>query len=60
MPKAQKQDALGPELDPMAYMMIRGWIRRIVRIEITDPDDPTPYWVFSVRDAPGLLAALKD
>jgi hypothetical protein len=40
--------------------MIRGWIRRIVRIEITDPDDPTPYWVFSVRDAPGLLAALKE
>jgi hypothetical protein len=58
--KADRQQALGPELDPMAYMMIRGWIRRIVRIEITDPDDPTPYWVFSVRDAPGLLAALKE
>ncbi len=58
--KAERQQALGPELDPMAYMMIRGWIRRIVRIEITDPDDPTPYWVFSVRDAPGLLAALKE
>ena len=44
----------------MAYLMIRAWIRRVVRIEITDPDDPTPYWVFSVRDAPGLLAALKE
>jgi len=60
VPKAERQQALGPDLDPMAYMMIRGWIRQVVRIEVTDPDDATPYWVFSVRDAPGLLAALKD
>ena len=60
VPKAERQQALGPELDPMAHLMIRAWIRQVVRIEITDPDDPTPYWVFSVRDAPGLLAALKE
>ena len=60
VPKAERQQALGPELDPMAYMMIRGWIRQVVWIEVTDQDDATPYWVFSVRDAPGLLAALKD
>ena len=59
-PRPSRQQALGPELDPMAYLMIRAWIRQVVRIEITDPDDPTPYWVFSVRDAPGLLAALKE
>ena len=60
VPKAERQQALGPELDPMAHLMIRAWIRQVVRIERTDPDDPTPYWVFSVRDAPGLLAALKE
>ncbi len=59
VPKADRQRALGPELDPAAYLMIRSWVRQVVRVEITDPDDPTPYWVFSVRDAPGLLAALK-
>jgi len=59
VPKARRQQALGPELDPMAYLIIRAWIRQVVRIEITDPNDRTPYWVFSVRDAPGLLAALK-
>ena len=59
VPKADRQRALGPELDPAAYLMIRTWVRQVVRVEITDPDDPTPYWVFSVRDAPGLLAALK-
>lgn len=59
VPKADRQRTLGPELDPAAYLMIRTWVRQVVRVEVTDPDDPTPYWVFSVRDAPGLLAALK-
>ena len=57
--KADRQRALGPELDPVAHLMIRAWIRQVVRVEIIDPDDPAPYWVFSVRDAPGLIAALK-
>jgi hypothetical protein len=30
-----------------------------VRLEVTDPDDPTPYWIFSVRDAEALVAALE-
>ena len=59
VPKADRQRALGPELDPTAYVMIRAWIRQVVRVEILDSDDSTPYWVFSVRDAPGLIAALK-
>jgi hypothetical protein len=60
VPKAERQVALGPDLDPAAYLMLRAWVRHVVRVEITDPDDQTPYWVFSVRDAQGLLAALKD
>ena len=56
--KADRQAALGPELDPAAFVMIRGWIRPLIRVQITDPDDPTPYWVFSVRDAKGLLTAI--
>lgn len=59
VPKAERQAALGPELDPAAFLMLRAWVRQVVRVEITDPDDPTPYWVFSVRDAAGLIAALK-
>jgi hypothetical protein len=30
----------------------------LVRLEVTDPDDPTPYWVFSVREPDLLIAAL--
>jgi hypothetical protein len=56
--RPDKREALGPELDPAAFLMHRAWVGPVVRVELTDPDDPTPYWVFSVRDAPGLVAAL--
>jgi hypothetical protein len=53
-----KQVALGPELDPAAHLVHRAWVGPVVRIEVTDPDDPTPYWILSVRDTDGLVAAL--
>jgi hypothetical protein len=58
VPKDGRQVALGPELDPAAYLLHRAWVGSVVRIEVTDPEDPTPYWIFSVRDAEGLLTAL--
>jgi Protein of unknown function (DUF3093) len=57
--RRDKQAALGPELDPAAFVLHRGWIGPLVRLEITDPDDPTPYWVFSVREPDRLLSTLK-
>ncbi len=56
--KADKQIALGPELDPAAFLLHRSWVGPLVRVEVTDPEDPTPYWIFSVRDPERLLAAL--
>lgn len=56
--KAGKQVALGPQLDPAAFLMHRAWVGPVVRVELIDPDDPTPYWVFSVRDPERLVAAL--
>jgi len=56
--KQDKQVALGPQLDPAAFLMHRGWVGPVVRIEQTDPDDPTPYWVISVRDPDALRRAL--
>ncbi|MGH3519074.1 MAG: DUF3093 domain-containing protein [Haloechinothrix sp.] len=44
-----KRKALGPALDPAAFMLHRGWIGTLVRVHLTDPEDPTPYWVFSTR-----------
>lgn len=56
--RADKQEALGPQLDPDALFVHRAWIGPVVRVEDTRPDSPTPYWVFSVRRPQQLLAAL--
>ncbi|MFB9384844.1 DUF3093 domain-containing protein [Pseudonocardia petroleophila] len=53
-----KQVALGPDLDPTAHLLHRAWVRPVVRVEVTDPASDAPYWVVSVRDADGLVAAL--
>jgi hypothetical protein len=58
--KSDKQEALGPQLDPAAHLLHRPWVGPVVRVEITDPDDPTPYWIFSVRDADRLVATLTS
>ena len=56
--RRDKQAALGPELDPSAFVLHHGWVGPLVRLENTDPADPTPYWVFSVREPDRLLSAL--
>lgn len=54
-----KRVALGPQLDPQAFVLHRPWVGPVVRIEVLDPDDPTPYWVISTRRPEQLLAALR-
>ena len=57
-PSAKRQ-ALGPDLDPAAFVLHSAWIGPVLRIELTDPQDPTPYWIFSVRRAEELAALLR-
>ncbi|MFE5482672.1 DUF3093 domain-containing protein [Streptomyces sp. NPDC056527] len=45
--------------DPRAFMLLRSYVPRAVRIEVTDPTDPTPYVYLSSRDPEGLVAALE-
>jgi len=47
--------SMGPELDARAYVCLRAWVGGGVRVEVTDPADPTPYWIVSSR-WPGALA----
>jgi len=56
----EKRKVLGPNLDPAAFMLHRGWVGPLVRVRITDPDDPTPYWVFSSRRPAELAAVLRQ
>ncbi|ATL31013.1 DUF3093 domain-containing protein [Streptomyces formicae] len=44
--------------DTRAFMLLRAYIPTALRIEITDPDDPTPYVYVSTRHPEALSAAL--
>ena len=48
----------GPRLDARAWLLLRGWISPVVRIQLDDPSDPTPYWLVSSRRPEELAAAL--
>jgi hypothetical protein len=47
------------DLDARAWLCIRGWIDPVVRVQVTDPSDPAPYWVVSTRNPDQLVAALQ-
>ncbi|MFG2501944.1 DUF3093 domain-containing protein [Streptomyces sp. NPDC048441] len=48
----------GPKADPRAFMLLRAYIPTALRVEITDPQDPTPYVYVSTRNPEALAAAL--
>lgn len=49
----------GTRLDARAWLVLRGWISGVVRIEVEDSADPTPYWLVSSRRPAELAAALN-
>ncbi|QKV92134.1 DUF3093 domain-containing protein [Streptomyces sp. NA02950] len=44
--------------DPRAFMLLRSYIPTALRVEVTDPRDPTPYVYVSTRNPEALAAAL--
>ena len=56
----QMRQLRGPLSDPAGYMALRFWLSRGVKVEINDPNDPTPYWLISSKKAQPLAAALQD
>lgn len=53
------RNAFGRDCDPKAYLVLRGYLPGAVRVEVTDPHDPTPYWLIATRDPQRLAAALS-
>ncbi|MDP9027305.1 MAG: DUF3093 domain-containing protein [Actinomycetota bacterium] len=49
----------GTRLDARAWLLLRGWIPGLVRVQLDDPSDPTPYWLVSTRQPTKLAAALS-
>ena len=50
--------AAGVEADARAYLLLRPYLKRAVRVEITDPADPAPYWLVSSRHPDRLAQVL--
>jgi hypothetical protein len=48
----------GRHADARAYLLIRPYVRRAVRVDVTDPADPAPYWLVATRRPHRLAAAL--
>jgi hypothetical protein len=42
-----------------AFMLLRSYVPTALRVDVTDPQDPTPYVYLSTRDPEGLAKALE-
>jgi hypothetical protein len=56
-PEATRRVA-GRDADARAYLLLRPYLKRSVRILVDDPADPTPYWLVSTRDPEHLASAI--
>ena len=59
IPAEDRQSELGPRLNAKAQLRIRGDIKTLVKLEIADPADPTPYVLISSRRPEELVGALR-
>ncbi|WP_144758926.1 DUF3093 domain-containing protein [Curtobacterium sp. 9128] len=50
----------GPKLDARAWTLFRGYVRGVVRVEVRDDADPTPYWLVSARHPQKIVEALRS
>ncbi|MEY4366664.1 MAG: hypothetical protein RLZ28_79 [Actinomycetota bacterium] len=50
----------GPALDARAFVRFQIGVKPLVRLEINDPVDPTPYWLIATRKPAALIAAVTS
>ncbi|KQQ27556.1 MULTISPECIES: DUF3093 domain-containing protein [unclassified Frondihabitans] len=48
----------GVRLDARAWTLFRGWVKPVIKIGLTDPSDPAPYWLVSTRHPERLSLAI--
>lgn len=57
----QARRAAGVDADARAFLLLRPYLSRAVKVHVLDPADPAPYWLISTRhpdelaDAVGVL-----
>jgi hypothetical protein len=49
----------GVDADARAFLLLRPYLKRGVRIDITDPADPAPYWLVSCRRPEEVVTAVR-
>lgn len=55
----QTRATAGRDADARAYLLLRPYLRHSVKVEITDPRDPAPYWLVSCRRPERVVAAVS-
>ena len=50
----------GPKLDARAHLAIQGSVKGLIKLEISDKNDPTPYWLFSSRSPESIKIAVES
>ncbi len=49
IPKESSFSERGPKLNSRAFFVFQASVPELVKIELADPQDPTPYWLLSTR-----------
>ena len=48
------------DADPLAYLAIRFWSSKAIKLQVSDARDKTPYWLITTNNGQELLKALKS
>ena len=54
----QARHEKGPGAHGLAWLSLSPWVEPVAKINVADPEDPTPYWLVSTRNPDELLRAL--
>ena len=49
----------GPKLNALAFVRFQAGVKPLVRFDVIDIEDPTPYWLISTRRPAKLIAAVE-
>lgn len=58
VPATAKQNAMGRQLDPAAFVVSHGWVPEMAMLVLADQSDDTPYWLIGSKNPELLLATL--
>lgn len=49
-----------PNLDSRAFLALQNSQKGLIKLEIKDKNDPTPYWVFSTKNPEAVVRAVLE